>query len=477
MRPDTTNSRLLHVFIFAGLLFACLAGYLTWFELQGKTGIMQSAYNRRLQAEEQKVLRGSFYDHTGVCLAKTESDGITSTRLYPYGSLYAHIIGYNSVNYGKTLLEAQYNNWLQGREGIEIVNKLGSMLSGGRRTGFDVKLTIDHALQQNARELMGKKNGALVALDPKTGAVLAMVSTPDYDPNSDALDKAWPGLVEDEDSPLLPRAVMGLYPPGSTFKVVTAAAALESGLGNTTVTDEGKTVIDGMTVRNYNSKAFGEIDMRKAFAVSSNVYFAQLAELIGPDSLIAKAKATGFEEKIPFDIPVVASRIGDHSMGKTELAATGFGQGKLMATPLQMALISAAIANDGVIMKPYLADTITDAGGKTYHRTKPQALYQMTDGSTAAIVNSMMQDVVKNGTGTNARLKSYTVAGKTGTAQNEKSGKGARYDHSWFIGFAPAEDPQIAVAIILEYDGKGGGKTSATIAGKVMEQWLDGNEQ
>ena len=472
LKMTTTNSRILHVFIFLGLLFSCLAGYLTWFELDGKTDIMQSSYNRRLQKNEDKIQRGSIFDRNGNCLAKTETVDGVKTRVYPHGALYAHVIGYDSQTYGKTLLEARYNDQLLGVDSLEIVDELGSMISGKQRVGYNIYLTIDNALQEKARDLLGEKRGAVVAINPKTGEILALVSTPDFDPNPDVMQQKWPALTEDENNPLLPRAVMGLYPPGSTFKVLTAAAAIENGLSGLTVDDKGQTVIDGMVVRNHSGKAYGQLDMMKAFTVSSNVYFSQLAENIGAQSLVDQAKKAGFGSKLAFDIPVSASRIGNTSMSKTELAATGFGQGKVLATPLQMAMVSAGVANYGKIMKPYLVGDISDAQGKVVRQYTPQRLYTFMDVKTAGKLTEMMKNVVKSGTGTRARISGYTVAGKTGTAQNEKSAMGEGYDHSWFIGFAPAENPRIAVAVILEYDGQGGGKAAAPIAGKVMSDWL-----
>lgn len=473
MKMETTNSRILHVFIFLGVLFACLAGYLTWFELQGKTDIMQSAYNRRLQKDEDKILRGSILDRNGICLAKTQTTEGIRQRVYPFGKLYAHVIGYDSQTYGKTLLEARYNDQLLGQDGLELVDEIGSMISGKKRVGYNIYLTIDNSLQQRARELMGNKHGAVVAMNPKTGAILAMVSAPDYDPNSAVMQQKWATLIEDENNPLLPRAVMGLYPPGSTFKVLTAAAAVENGLADMTIDDKGRTVIDGMVIRNHSGKAYGRLDLIKAFTVSSNVYFAQMAGKIGAGNLVSEAKKAGFGRNFPFDIPLTVSRIGDAGMSETELAATGIGQGKVLATPLQMAMVSAGVANAGKIMKPYLVGDIVAAGGKVVHRKTAQELYSLMDASTAEKLTEMMKNVVSSGTGTRARISGYTVAGKTGTAENEKSSQGEGYDHAWFIGFAPAEDPEIAVAVILEYEGQGGGIAAAPIAGKVMASWLE----
>lgn len=472
MKTDSVNSRLLRVFGGIGLLFAALILSMTWFELWGKNEVMSSAFNRRLTAEEAQIHRGDILDRNGTPLAQSVSGENGWARTYPYGSLYAHVLGYDSLTYGKTLLEAKYNDALLGRDGLDLINKVGTLITGDSRVGHTLTLTLDHALQSKARQLLGGSRGAVVAIDPATGALLAMVSTPDFDPNEAALTEKWPALIEDENSPLLPRAVMGLYPPGSTFKVVTAAAALEKGLGDTVLDDPGTVVIDGKTISNHSGKAYGEIDMAKALAVSSNVYFAQLAESVGARDLLNQAEQAGFGKKTVLDIPVSDSRVGTPDMGKTELAATGIGQGRLMVTPLQMAMLSAGIANDGTIMKPYLVSGISDAEGRALKTARPERLYTFTDPEVASQLTDMMVGVVKNGTGTKAKISGLTVAGKTGTAQNEKSSQGEGYDHAWFIGFAPAENPRIAVAVILEYQGKGGGQAAAPIAGKLMSTYL-----
>lgn len=472
MKMDSVNSRILHVFIAIGLLFVSLVASMTWFELKGKTPIMGSAYNRRLQVEEEKVLRGAIVDRSGTVLAHTEEKKGVRTRIYPYKALYTHVIGYDSPTYGKTLIEARYNESLMGRDGLGLINTVGSLVMGSQRAGHQLQLTLDHGLQKRARELMGGNRGALVAMNPKTGEILAMVSTPDFDGNAGKLETQWGALVENEHSPLLPRAMMGLYPPGSTFKIVTAAAALEKGLGGFTVEDTGSTVIDGKPITNSGSKAHGPLDMTQGMAVSSNVYFALLAEEVGPRKLLDQAARAGFGESPALEFPLKASRLGAPDMGKTELAATGIGQGKLLATPVQMAMLASGIANDGVIMAPYLIGRISDSAGTVLKSGRPRALYRFTDAETAQTLTDMMTAVVQRGTGTRAKISGTAVAGKTGTAQNEKSSQGEGFDHAWFIGFAPAEDPVIAVAVILEYQGRGGGQAAAPIAGKVMAQWL-----
>jgi len=442
---------------------------MSYFELHGKEPIMANNYNRRLKANEEGIIRGQIFDRNGEVLATTKvSEGI-STRSYPYKKLYAHIIGYNSDIYGKTLLEAQYNDTLLGINALGLIGNTVSLVTGEDKTGNNLILTIDHALQSRARELMGDNRGAIVAINPKTGEILAMVSTPDYNPNETSLEENWPDISTDEDSRLLPRAVLGLYPPGSTFKVVTAISAIEEGLIDFEIEDTGSVVIDGKTFSNAGNKAYGFLNMTSAMAYSSNVYFSKLSEVLDSKALVKTAENAGINNTFNFDIPIKQSSMNRDINSKTEFAATVIGQGKLLVTPLQMALICSGIANDGVIMKPYLVKSISDKNDMILTTTLAKKLYTITDQKTNALVKEMMVEVVKNGTGQKAAISEVEVAGKTGTAQNENSDQG---DHAWFIGFAPASDPEIAIAVIIENQEQDGGKIAAPIARKIMSAWL-----
>lgn len=446
---------------------------MSYFELYGKESLMASNYNRRLKANEEGIVRGQIYDRNGEVIAATKvTDGLSS-RSYPYKRLYAHIIGYNSEIYGKTLLEAQYNDTLLGINALGLIGNTVSLVTGEDKTGNNLILTIDHNLQALARELIGDKRGSIVALNPKTGEILAMVSTPDFNPNEKSLEDNWADISTNENSPLLPRAVVGLYPPGSTFKVVTAVAAIEEGLIDFKFEDTGSVVIDGKTFANVNNKAYGELNMTSAMALSSNVYFSKLSEVLDAKALVKTAENAGLNHYISFDIPTKKSSINSNIKSKTEYAATVIGQGKLLVTPLQMALICSGIANDGIIMEPYLVKSISDRNNSILSNTLSKKLYNFTDSKTSELVKEMMIEVVKNGTGTKAAISGVVVAGKTGTAQNEKSTEGGGNDHAWFIGFAPASDPEIAVAVIIENQERDGGQVAAPIARKIMSQWIN----
>lgn len=472
MKPSSTNSRILHIFMIIGLLFASLTLSLTWFELHGKTKIMTNTYNKRLMVKEIETIRGYIFDRDGLILAEDRDAKGIQNRYYPYKNLYTHVIGYDSRTYGKTLLEAKFNDALLGKGAYSIMASTRSLLTGDVIVGNSLHLTIDHDLQRKCREYLGNSKGVIIAMNPQTGEILAMVSTPDFDSNEGQLIKKWPELTESENSPFLPRGTMGLYPPGSIFKLVTAAAALENGLGDSRFNDEGSIMIDGKTFSNSGGQSHGEMNMTEAMTVSSNVFFVQLSELIGAKSLLSKADKLGIGRSFEFDLPLTTSRIGTADMGKTELAATAIGQGKLMVTPLQMTLLVSGIANGGTIMEPYLVKGISNSNRQYIAQFKPQKLYTFVDGETSAMLTNMMRQVVESGTGKKAQLSGKDVAGKTGTAQTEKSAQGEGYDHAWFVGFAPASDPKIAVTVLLEYQGKGGGQAAAPIARKVIADWL-----
>lgn len=465
MKQSTVHKRMLVVFVFMGALFFLLMLMLSFFELHGKSKIMNNSYNRRLMVYEQAVNRGAIYDRKGVLLAKSTFDGPNQEREYPYNALYAHVIGYNSKIYGKSMLEMRFNDALLGRDGFSAFRQMLRTVKEEPLKGNDLYLTIDHTLQSKARALMGKNHGAVVAIDPKTGEVLAMVSTPDFDPNEKALLENWVGLLENEDSPLLPRATMGLYPPGSTYKMVTAFSAMNQGLDGFVLNDQGSTIIDGKVFSNASQKKLGEIGLKEGIAQSSNVYFVELSKTLDPKKLIQSSEAFGFGQQLAFSLPISKSRMGSKDMGTTEFAATTIGQGRLMVTPMHMALIAAWIGNDGDMMRPYLV--------KGYEKEKNMG--RLGNEANVRALKEMMVSVVEEGTGQKAAVKGYKVAGKTGTAQNERSAQGENNDHAWFIGFAPADNPTIALAVVLEYQGQGGGQAAAPIAQKLFAHWLNSN--
>lgn len=321
---------------------------------------------------------------------------------------------------------------------------------------------------------MEERNGAVIAMNPKTGEILALVSKPDFDTNAESLTENWKALVESQQAPFLPRATQGLYTPGSTYKIVTSAVAIENGLDGLKFNDKGVITIDGKEISNSKGKAYGEIDLKKALAVSSNVMFAQLGVKLGQDKLADMAKRVGFGSDIPFDIPVSKSLFPYQKMEQNDMAAAAIGQGKILVSPLHMAMIASGIANNGMIMKPFLVRSIVSPTGKEIKGTKPDEFKRIMESDVASRVSMMMREVVVSGTGKKAAIKGINVAGKTGTAENELTAQKKNKEHAWFVGFAPAENPQIVVAVILEYSGSSGGSAAAPIAQKVMAKYLKG---
>ncbi len=456
-----TNKKIIHLLIVVCVMFLSLITYLLYFNMFKADELATNSYNMRQWEAEQDIKRGSIYDRNGILLAETiiDEESGTNTRSYPYKNLYSHIIGYSSTVYGKTQLEKKYDRQLLAKDGISI--SFDSV-----KKGYDLHLTIDHNLQSYAHDQLSGRNGAIVAIEPQTGAILACVSYPDFDPNSDVLEANWQSIVEREDSPLLARATQGLYPPGSTYKIVTAAAAYENNLEDEIFNDTGTFEESGITVDNYGKKAYGEITLERAFAVSSNFVFCTLGYEMGPEIMTEISERFGINKELSdFDIEVSTSTMTYKNMTRADAAHVAMGQGALLTTPLQMAMITAAIANDGVMMKPYVVSHVTSNSGMTLENYSSQALYSTVSAGCASYVGALMEEVVESGTGTSAQISGVSVAGKTGTAENEKD-----KDHAWFVGYAPADDPQIAVAVILENDGSTGGADAAPIARNVMKK-------
>ena len=467
-----TDRKIIHAVIGVCLLFSLLIAYLTYFELFMKDRIINNSYNQRLNDNESGVMRGSILDRNGKVLAKSRINGNTQERIYPYGSLYSQIIGYDSRIYGKSLLEASYNAYLSNRYDIHSILDISGKVAGYKPSGANVSLTIDHQLQTKAEKLMRNIKGAAVVMNPKTGEILAMVSKPDFNPNDSELESNWTNLVESPDSPFLPRATQGMYAPGSTFKVVTAAAAVDNGMSGMTFDDKGVVTIDGKQFHNSGGDVYGSLDIKRAMTVSCNTFFAKLGTDLGFKNLKDAALSFGLEKAVPFDLPVGKSTFPYKEMSKADMASVGIGQGKILVTPLQMAMIASSIANDGIMMKPLLVKQVATVNGIVLHTGSPSELYSSVSPETSASIKDMMIDVVEHGTGKNARIQGIQVAGKTGTAQNELTGKGKSKEHAWFIGFAPAGDPQVAVAVIAEYSGSSGGSLCAPIARELMSEWL-----
>ncbi len=454
------NKRIIRVLVAVALLFLALASYLLWFNMFRAQSVYTNPYNRRQWESEQKIKRGSIYSSEGELLAETEIEGDGSRiRRYPRGRLYSHVIGYSSQVYGKTQLEMTRDSDLIGKGNIGLT-------IGDIRPGNDLHLTILDYLQEYAYDQLDGRNGAIVAIEPTTGQILAMVSLPDFDPGS--IEEDWEEIMEDPESPFLARATRGLYPPGSTYKIVTSAAVYENGMTTETFDDPGVFKQGDVEVSNYGGEVFGPIDIKTAFEKSSNYVFCTLGYELGAESVRTEAEKFGVNKDIEFDIPTSRSEIQYKRMTDLDAAMVSIGQGGLVMTPLHVAMMGAAVANGGRMMKPYLVETVTTENGTVIGQAHPSVLYESAGSACAAYVADMMIGVVEEGTGTTAQIDGITVAGKTGTAETESGD-----DHSWFVGYAPAENPRICVAVLLENNGAPGGRTAAPIARNIMRRFLN----
>ncbi len=464
------NKKVTVILAFFSILFLLLIGYLTTINIYYQDDYTESTYNQRNIAKEAKILRGTIYDRNGTVLAYSEKEGNSQKRYYPYKNLYSHVIGYSSPQYGKSLIEKQYNQDLLGKNNISGFLGFDLFSDSNLKKGDDLTLTIDHNLQKKASSLMKRYTGALVAINPKTGEILAMVSMPDFDPSPDSLSENWEKLTNSQSSTFLTRSTMGLYPPGSTYKVVTSSLILENGLELEVVSDtDGKIHLGDKDISNDSGKIYGETDLKKGFVKSSNVYYASMGSRIDKKLHEDIAKRFMFGEKTAFDFPYNKSKF-ETGAGELDRAISSIGQGRTLTTPLHLALVASAIANDGYMPKPYVVSKVSD-DHKTVSKTTPSAISQPISPSVAQSIKDLMYETVRSGTGTAAAIGGIKVCGKTGTAENEKTNEDKSKTHATFIGFAPYEDPQIAVSVVLEYAGYGG-SVAAPIAREVIREYL-----
>ena len=461
------------VFVFTGL-FAILIGNLTYVQVFQAKNIQNMSSNNHTIMRAAYVKRGSIITSDGVTLAESvqNADG-TYSRSYPNGNLAAHTVGYYSTQYGSTGIEASMNETLTGSRDYSSWKNAVNSLAGITQPGNTVKLTINSSIQQAAEQALAGKKGAIVVLDPRTGAVLAKASAPSYD-NSN-IDELMGENSNAAEGSLVDRTTQSLYTPGSTFKVVTLAAALDS--GKTTLDQEFESPssmkIGNADVTNHLNADHGTVSLKRAFALSSNVAFGQLATDIGADTLTQYARAFGYGQSLGQDFGTAESIIPDASeMTEWELAWAGagqpVGQGHTpgpQATVMQNAVIAAAIANDGIAMNPYIVSQTLSPEGTVVKTTQSRSLGQAVSADTAAKVKEAMLAVVEDGTGTLAQVSGVKVAGKTGTAE-----VGSSTINSVFVGFAPYDTPTVAISVMLEnYDEDSDEPNAAALAGQVLK--------
>ena len=474
------NNQIVKLFGFIVVLYALLFGFTSYWSVFDADSLEANTANRRPLLEEQKIDRGDILAADGSVIARSVPQGKGDDRIfvrrYPEGSLYGNPIGYSFVTQGRVGFELEHNDELVG-EKTEFLSILDE-LQGRAQEGDNVQSSLDPDAQRAAVEGLGGQRGSVVAIVPSTGEVRAMVSIPGYDPNQ--VPENLKELNSQQSAPLFNRATQAGYPPGSTMKVVTATAALDSGEldQDSTLSGRSPKQISGAPLNNAGGEQFGEIDMETALTNSVNTWWAEAGQIVGAETMLEYMSRFGFNQKPRLDYPsfqLATSGVFDGNKLLTsndliDIGRVAIGQERLRVTPLQMAEVAAAVANGGELMEPRLWSKVIDPDGRETE-LDPDRQSRVMSEDTAAQLNEMMQRVVNEGTGTAAALSGVEVAGKTGTAEIDVD---AGVNQAWFIGFAPADNPKIAVAATVERTSGFGGTVAAPIAKAVMEAILEG---
>ena len=478
------NRQIRRVGIAVVVCFLALFIQLNWLQVIDAHSLANNPRNVRAVLRDYAEPRGQIVTSDGVVVARSEptKDEFERLRTYPTGPLFGHVSGFFSFTLGASAVEDAYNKDLSGRDLDRQFHNLGDWLIGKEQTG-DAVLTLSSVAQQTAKDALGDRKGSVVVLDPATGEVVALWSYPSYDPSplaahsSKAVQAAFDGYNHDPGNPMLARAYRERYPPGSTFKIVTASTAIETGTANPQSRYPVLRFLalpqSDKQLHNFGNEACGGT-MADALRQSCNTTFGQIGLDLG-EKLVDGMKAFGITDDVPFDLPEARSsgpEAGSFAHNKPSFANAAIGQGNVAVTPLQMAMVAAAIANGGVVMAPHVVREIRDADGRVIRRIGPTEWRRAVQPTTAAAVTQMMIDVVRRGTGTAAAIPGVTVAGKTGTAEAPGGPP-----HAWFIAFAPAEAPRYAIAVIVERGGNDGdeatgGRVAAPVAQAVLAKLL-----
>lgn len=478
------NKPIVRLYGLVVVLFALLIAFTSRWTIFEAGALRQNALNRRALLQQERIRRGRILAADGTVLARSVRgrEG-TYHRTYPTGSLFAQTVGYSFTDLGQSGIERYRNPALDGETSATNLQAILDQLQGKRRQGDEVITTLDPAAQRTAISALGEHRGAVVALDPRTGAVEAMASTPSYDPNLLSSPSAYERLTRDSSgTPLVNRATQFGYAPGSTFKVVTATAAIDTGqyTPQSQVSGKDGILVSGVPLSNDEHESFGQLTLTEGLVKSVNTVYAQIAEHLGSRTLARYMNRFGFDRKPKLDYPgeqmsVSGEYLGQHLLAPSsryvDVGRLGIGQDKLQVVPLQMAEVAAAVANRGRLMVPHLADRIVDPEGSTVLTVAPRVQSVVMKPSTAASLTGMMEAVVTEGTGTAAQIPGVQVAGKTGTAETQI---GAAVNNVWFIAFAPAQNPRVAVAVTLQDVPGQGAEFAAPVARQVMETVLHG---
>jgi len=482
------NKKIRRLGLFMLLCYSALFVRLNWLQINEKSAYDDNPLNRREVLRDFAKPRGTIESVDGVVLAQSipSTDKYELQRVYPKADLFAHVTGSFSLYFGSAGVEQEYNDILAGQTTKQSLKSFSDLFVDRTNVG-DVTLTLDSVVQQVAKDALGTRDGSVVALDPRTGGIYAMWSHPSYDPNLLAnhdfatASAARTFLNNIPSKPLLAASYQERYFPGSTFKLVTATAGLES--GKVTVTQpvyptetQYTPPLTTRPIGNFDGERCGGT-LPEILRVSCNTAFARMAVDVGPVQMVKTAEGFGFNQRVPIDLPSPARSVypplAAFDRNTPKLAQTGFGQNDVQATPLQMGLVAATVANNGVMLVPHVLFEARDSDGELLEKPVPRVWQTPMTPATAAILRDAMIGVVQGGTGTKAQIPGVTVAGKTGTAQTDTNPPSS---HAWFVAFAPAENPRVAVAVLVKgvpgVSEVTGGQLAAPIAKAVIQAVL-----
>ncbi len=451
-------------------VFCIMLGYISYYAYSNRQELMDNSFNTRQQILLKQNSRGKILSREGDVLAYSEvgEDG-KETRVYPYGKEFAHVVGY-STN-GKAGIESLANYYLINTS-IDLKDKVALDTQGTKYPGDNCVSTLDVTLQEVSYNALSARKGAVIVSDPRTGEILAMVSKPDFEPGN--IQSEWDSLLADTspDAKLLNRATQGLYPPGSTFKIVTALAYIKehpSDYNNYRFTCNGRFTMDGESISCYHGETHGSVDLTKSFAKSCNSSFANMGLGISRNVFSSVLDQLMFGKDLPIDLLYSKSSASvDSKTSTSDVMQLSIGQGTTSVTPMHMNMITCAIANKGMLMKPYLISEIVSEDNKTVKSFSSASYKRLMTAEESEILTQMMTQVVEQGTATKLKGLSYTAAGKTGSAEYNNSTSDS---HAWFTGFAPAEDPKVCVTIIVENAGSGG-SFAVPIAKRIFDAYF-----
>lgn len=465
-KKKSTNKEFARVTYFFVGLFLIMMGYIVYFNVVRSKEIINSPYNVRLDSLSDRIVRGKILDKNGEILAETKiSEDGTETRNYPYGDMYAHVVGYDSK--GKSGLESVENFHLLTSNAF-FLEKIVKEFKEEKNIGDNVITTLDSELQEAAYNALGSYKGAVVVMEANTGKILSMVSKPTFNPNTISQDWEW--LTTDENSSLLNRATQGAYAPGSTFKIVTTLEYMRehADYENYSYYCESEITHNETTIHCAGNRAHGEENLASSLAYSCNASYSNIGLMLDRTAYRKTAEGLLFNKKLPSVLPYSKSRFPlDGNTTDSEVMMTAIGQGKTQVSPYHMALISAAVANGGTLMKPYLVDRVENYAGTTVKKYMPETYKTLMTADEASRLKEYMRGVVDYGTGTALGGKIYTVAGKTGTAEYSSDKEKA---HSWFTGFTNVENPELVISVVVE-SADNSGMSAVSVARQVLDAY------